>query len=88
MRAQTKKAIMVILLRRNLKDWLLEVMKKSLLNNKNAQRGPEKRDGRLSIRVLKSDKSVWQDAACQNDMTLAAWVEKALNSASKTEGSK
>lgn len=59
-------------------------MKKSLLNNKNAQRGAEKRAARVSIRVLETDKAEWQKVACQNNMTLVAWIEKTLNSAIKS----
>ena len=60
-------------------------MKNGLLNNKNAQRGPERRDARINIRVLESDKTEWQRVAHQNEMTLVAWIEKTLNCAIKAE---
>lgn len=60
-------------------------MKNGLLNNKNAQRGPKRRDARINIRVLESDKAEWQRVAHQNEMTLVAWIEKTLNCAIKAE---
>lgn len=54
-------------------------MKEGLLNNKNAQRGPEKRTSRINLRVVPSDKEIWKDAAKKRKMTLAAWIEETLN---------
>ncbi|MBY7999965.1 hypothetical protein KW443_09130 [Vibrio fluvialis] len=63
-------------------------MKEGLLNNKNAQRGEEKRQARLNLRVLLSDKQKWQSVAFNKHMTLAAWIEDTLNSAIANEEQK
>lgn len=54
-------------------------MKQGLLNNKNAQKGAEKRDARINLRVEPSDKAAWKNAANSRKMTLAAWIEETLN---------
>lgn len=63
-------------------------MKEGLFNNKNAQRGPERREARLNLRVLLSDKQKWQSFANNRSITLAAWIENTLNSAIANEEEK
>ena len=60
-------------------------MKEGLLNNKNAQRGATKRDARINLRVQLVDKVKWQETAKKEGLTLAAWIEKTLNSYIKSK---
>lgn len=54
-------------------------MRTALQNNKNAQKGSERKSVILNIRVTKSEKKKWQAIAEREGMTLSCWVEKNLN---------
>lgn len=55
------------------------MMGKSLANNKNAQRGAEKKDHNLNIRTTWGEKNLWRETADEEDLSLAAWVCQTLN---------
>lgn len=61
-------------------------MKKSRYENKNAQKGNEKRSTYLNLRTTPAEKAIWKSSAEEEGLSLSDWVHKSLNNAAKKQG--
>lgn len=60
-------------------------VKKSRYENKNAQKGDEKRSAHLNLRTTPFEKAAWKASAFEEGLSLSDWVHKHLNNASKNQ---
>jgi predicted HicB family RNase H-like nuclease len=60
-------------------------LKKSRLENKNAQKGDEKRSTFLNLRTTPGEKTAWKESASKEGLNLSDWVHEHLNNAAKKQ---